>query len=389
MHENRIYLSAPHMSGYEEAFVQKAFATNWISTVGPQLNAFEQAVAEYAGAAGAVALNSGTSAIHLALRLADVQAGDTVFCSSLTFVASANPIVQLGATPVFIDSDPESWNMSIVALEEALYDAYRAGVLPKAVVVVNLYGQSADYDPILELCNRYGVSVIEDAAESLGAHYKGKASGTLGRYGIYSFNGNKIITTSGGGMLVSDRLEDLEKARFWATQAREQCLHYEHKESGYNYRMSNVLAGVGQGQLKVLDDRVARKREIFESYRQALGKLDGFIFMPECSYGRSTRWLTTLTIDPEACGLTALDFVHALAELHIESRPVWKPLHAQPLFEGCRYYRHGQTGTSDRLYHTGLCLPSGTGMTDADMERVIESMKTIYKRRRSEIKSGR
>lgn len=374
----RIYLSPPHMGQEEQQWVQQAFATNWIAPLGPNVDVFEKEIAGYVGASGALALSSGTAAIHLALRLLGVGAGDTVFCSSLTFVASVNPVVYQGAEPVFIDSEPESWNMSPQALERALSEAKRAGKLPKAVVVVNLYGQSADMDPLLDLCDQYGVPVIEDAAESLGATYKGRASGTLGRFGVYSFNGNKIITTSGGGMLVSDDLEALEKARYWATQARDPAPHYEHSEVGFNYRMSNVLAGIGIGQLHRLPERIETRRAIFAAYAEALGSMEGVEFMPEASFGLATRWLTTLTVDPQIAGTTSGDIIRALAEANIESRPVWKPMHLQPLFQGCAYYPHQEGhSVSDRLFEQGICLPSGSSLTETEQAKVIEIVKTL------------
>ncbi|PUA34968.1 pyridoxal phosphate-dependent aminotransferase [Paenibacillus elgii] len=374
----RIYLSPPHMGQEEQQWVQQAFATNWIAPLGPNVDVFEKEIAGYVGASGALALSSGTAAIHLALRLLGVGAGDTVFCSSLTFVASVNPVLYQGAEPVFIDSEPESWNMSPQALERALSEAKRAGKLPKAVVVVNLYGQSADMDPLLDLCDQYGVPVIEDAAESLGATYKGRASGTLGRFGVYSFNGNKIITTSGGGMLVSDDLEALEKARYWATQARDPAPHYEHSEVGFNYRMSNVLAGIGIGQLHMLPERIETRRAIFAAYAEALGSMEGVEFMPEASFGSATRWLTTLTVDPQVAGTTSGDIIRALAEANIESRPVWKPMHLQPLFQGCAYYPHQEGhSVSDRLFEQGICLPSGSSLTETEQAKVIEIVKTL------------
>ncbi len=330
--KKRIFLSPPHLGGEEIKFVQEAFKSNYIAPLGPQVDAFEKEFSECVGAKGALALSSGTAAIHLALRFLNVARGDMVFCSSLTFIGSANPILYHGAMPVFIDSEPESWNMSPAALERAFRDAEKSGKLPKAVIVVNLYGQSADMTPLLAVCDHYGVPVIEDAAESLGASYKRKASGTFGRFGIYSFNGNKIITTSGGGMLVSDDLEALEKARLWSAQARDPALHYQHSEMDYNYRMSNLLAAVGRGQLRVLDERVRRKREIFEYYRAALEDLPGIEFMPEAEWSRSNRWLTVLTVDPERCRVTSNEIIDALEEEDIEARPIWKPLHMQPLF---------------------------------------------------------
>ena len=372
----RIYLSPPHIGEYEQEFVAEAFTSNWIAPLGPHVDAFEQELADYAGMKEAVALNSGTAAIHLALRYLGVETGDVVFCSSLTFIGSANPILYLGARPVFIDSEPESWNMSPQALERAFVVAEQSGNSPKAVIVVSLYGQSADFDRLLPLCEQYSVSVIEDAAESLGATYKGRASGSFGKFGVYSFNGNKIITTSGGGMLVSDDLEAIKKMRFWATQARNPARHYQHSELGYNYRLSNVLAAIGRGQLHWLDERIAAKRRVFDCYFKALSGIDGIEFMPEASYGRSNRWLTTLTIDPAKCGVTANQIIDALEKENIESRPVWKPLHLQPLFEGIAYYPHKENqSVSDRLFTYGLCLPSGSSLTEEDQERVIRCVK--------------
>jgi len=371
----RIFLSPPHMSGCEERFIREAFASNWIAPLGPHVDAFEKEVAEYVGAKGAVALSSGTAAIHLALKLVNIGQGDIVFCSSFTFAASANPIIYQGATPVFIDSEPESWNMSPNALRQAFADAERAGKLPKAVITVNLYGQSSDMDVILKICRGHGVPVIEDAAESLGATYKGKASGTLGKYGIYSFNGNKIITTSGGGMLVSDDLEGLERVRFWASQARDPARHYQHSRVGYNYRLSNILAGIGRGQLIVLAERVRMRRAIFGRYVHALSDIPGVLFMPEADFGCSTHWLSALTIDQHLCGVSTLDVIDALAEENIEARPVWKPLHLQPLYSRCPYYSHNEESISEMLFQSGICLPSGSSMLEREQKRVIETLR--------------
>lgn len=379
----RIYLSSPHMGNKEEEFVANAFATNWIAPLGPHVNAFETELAEYVGIKGALALASGTSAIHLALRILNVGPGDTVFCSSLTFIASVSPVTYQGATPVFIDSEPDTWNMSPVALTRALSDAQKNGIMPKAVIIVDLYGQSADKDSLLKICNAYNVPVIEDSAEALGATYKKKKAGTIGNFGIYSFNGNKIITTSGGGMLVSDDVEAIEKARFWATQARDNARHYQHSEIGYNYRLSNILAAIGRGQLRVLDDRIQAKRRIFNYYHEALSSYDGFEFMPEADYGQSTRWLTALTVDSRRCGVTAGEIIDAMEMENIEARPVWKPLHLQPLFANCLYYSYESgISISDDLFNNGICLPSGTSMSVDDQERVIDVIrKTIaYKR---------
>lgn len=371
--KNRIYLSPPHLSGYEQKYISEAFEQNWIAPLGPNVDAFERELAVYVGAKGALALSSGSAAIHLALKLAGVTRGDRVFCSSLTFAASANPIIYEGAEPVFIDSELESWNMSPIALERALHASEKEGKLPKAIIVVNLYGQSANYDSILDLCNHYGIPVIEDAAESLGATYKGKMSGTIGRYGIYSFNGNKIITTSGGGALVSDDLEGLAKARFWATQARDPARHYQHSEIGYNYRMSNILAGVGRGQLHVLEERVKSRRAIFNRYYEALSDIEGIQFMPEAPYGKHNRWLTTLTIDPDVTGVTVNQLIDQLEKENIESRPVWKPMHLQPVFMEYKYFSHQENQSiSDQLFERGICLPSGSNMTIEDQDRVID-----------------
>ncbi len=376
----RIYLSPPHMGGEELKFVHEAFESNWIAPLGPQVSAFEKEVASYVGTKGALAVNSGTAAIHLGLRLLGVGPGDKVFCSTLTFIGSVNPVLYLNAEPVFIDSEPESWNMSPNALKRAFEDATQNDDLPKAVIVVNIYGQSTDMDPILDICDEYSVPVLEDAAESLGAFYKGKPSGTFGKYGTFSFNGNKIITTSGGGMLVSNDTEGLEKARFWATQARDPASYYQHSEMGYNYRMSNILAAIGRGQLRVLDDRVKRRREIFDTYKSELGSIPGVGFMPEAGFGKSNRWLTVMTLDPEIIKKSPFELVDYLEEQNIESRPVWKPMHLQPLFEGKKYYTHEENRSiSDILFKTGICLPSGTAMSQGDLKRVIDLVRGFVK----------
>ncbi|MDU0203798.1 DegT/DnrJ/EryC1/StrS family aminotransferase [Paenibacillus sp. MAH-36] len=364
------------MSGNEMTYIQDAFDTNWIAPLGPHVDAFEKELASYVGVNDAAAVSSGTAAIHLALRLLDVQAEDTVFCSSLTFVASANPIVYLGASPVFIDSEPETWNMSPQALERALYDAAQEKKLPKAVIVVNLYGQSAKMDEILAICQAFDIPVIEDAAESLGSTYKGKASGSFGKFGIYSFNGNKIISTSGGGMLVSNEGEELNKARFLATQARDYAPHYQHSQTGYNYRMSNVLAGIGRAQLEVLEERVNARRAIFRRYVQELAHVPGIEFMPELPNTRSNRWLTVLTLDENEAGVSVESLLGALAEQNIEARPVWKPLHMQPLFEGVKFYPHSDNEIiSEQLFKRGLCLPSGSSLSEDEQMRVIACIK--------------
>ncbi|PEP91371.1 pyridoxal phosphate-dependent aminotransferase [Bacillus toyonensis] len=374
-HKKRIYLSSPHMSGNEQKYIQNAFDTNWVAPLGPNVDGFERELASFVGVRGGTAVSSGTAAIHLALQLLGIQKGDTVFCSSFTFVASANPIVYLGAEPVFIDSEPETWNMSPSALAHALYEANKMGNLPKAIILVHLYGQSAKLDEILSLCHQYNVPIVEDAAESLGSTYKGKASGTFGKFGVYSFNGNKIITTSGGGMLVSNDIEALERARFLATQAKDPAPHYEHSEIGYNYRLSNILAGIGRGQLEVLEDRVRARRFVYKRYYEALSHMPGFYFMPELEHTRPNRWLTTLTIDEKESGISIGKLLRILAEENIEARPMWKPLHMQSLFKEMKYYPHSKNeDVSQYLFQSGICLPSGSNMLAEDQQRVIQSI---------------
>lgn len=370
--DSRIYLSSPHMCGLEQQFVGEAFSSNWIAPLGPHVNAFESELAEYLGVRSAAALSSGTAALHLGLKLLGVRAGDTVFCSSLTFAASANPILYERATPVFIDSEPESWNMSPTALETALRDADREKRLPQAVIVVDLYGQSANIGAITELCNRYEVPILEDAAESLGATYHDRKSGGHGHLSVFSFNGNKIITTSGGGALVGNDMEAVAKARFLATQARDPVRHYEHTEIGYNYRMSNVCAAIGRGQLTILDQRVQEKRNTFDFYASGLRDVPGLELMPESPHGRCSRWLTVATVDPQLAGASNIDIMDALAEDNIEARPVWKPMHLQPIHANRRYYPYARSeDVSAALFRDGICLPSGTNMSDEDLDRVL------------------
>ncbi|HHD2754446.1 TPA: DegT/DnrJ/EryC1/StrS family aminotransferase [Clostridium perfringens] len=378
--KRRIYLASPHMGSLEEEFVKEAFSTNWIAPLGPNVDGFEKELAEFVGVTSAAALVSGTSAIHMALKAIGVEKEDKVFCSSLTFAASCNPIIYENGIPVFIDSEPESHNMSPIALEKAFKECERLGEMPKAVIVVNLYGQSADMDKILELCNKYKVPVIEDAAESLGATYKGKYSGTFGEYGIFSFNGNKIITTSGGGMLVSNNEEKIKKVRFWSTQSRENERHYEHKELGFNYRMSNVVAGIGRGQLRVLEDRIAKKKEIFETYREAFKEISDIEMMPVCEYGEPNYWLTTITLK-ENSKVKPLDIILALEKENIESRPIWKPMHIQPYYKEYNFYSHNEEGISiaEDIFNRGVCLPSDTKMTENEQKRVIEIIKGLFK----------
>lgn len=375
MSARRIYLSPPHMSGLEWKFLEEAFESGWIAPLGPQVEAFEEEFAAKVGAKYALALSAGTAAIHLALIHLGVGPGDEVFVSTLTFAASANPIVYQGARPVFIDSERTSWNMDPALLEDALRRRAKAGKLPKAVIVVHLYGQSANMDAIMEICQRYHVPVVEDAAEALGATYKGRSPGTLGVAGIFSFNGNKIITTSGGGMLVSDDAAFIAHARKLATQAREPAPHYEHQEIGYNYRMSNLLAAVGRGQLRVLEDRVRRKREIFAAYRRALQNIPGLEFMPEAPWGRASRWLTVITINPDDFGSTREDVRLALEAENIEARPVWKPMHLQPVYRDCEVVGGA---VAEDLFARGLCLPSGTQMSAADIRRVVAVIHQIW-----------
>ena len=367
---DRIFLSSPHMSdeGYEMHYVKEAFDTNWIAPLGENVNGFERELAEKVGSKEAAALSSGTAAIHLALKAAGVGEGDIVFCQTLTFSATANPIIYQNATPVFIDSDYETWNMCPKALEEA----FKKYPNVKAVIVVHLYGLSADMDKIVALCKKYDVSLIEDAAESLGTYYKGKHTGSFGDYGIFSFNGNKIITTSGGGMLVSNNEERVSKVRFWATQSRDQARHYQHSELGFNYRMSNVVTGIGRGQLKVLDQRVQKKRYIFDFYKRELEGLEGIEFMPSNEWNEPNYWLSSMTLNGR---IRPIDVMEALEKENIESRPVWKPMHLQPFFEK---YDFVGTDVSERLFENGVCLPSDTKMTDKDLARVVEIIKGLW-----------
>jgi pyridoxal phosphate-dependent aminotransferase EpsN len=355
------------MSGEEKIFFEEAFDSNWIAPLGPQVDAFEKEVADYVGIDHTLALSSGTAALHLALEVLGVSSGDIVFCSDLTFVASANVIRYQGATPVFIDCNMVSWTMCPKALQKAMDQKQK----PKAVIVTDLYGQSADYEAIYEICNAFKIPVIADAAEAFGADYKGKKCGGIGDINILSFNGNKIITTSGGGMMLSHNEEWIQKARKLATQSRENAVHYEHKMVGYNYRLSNLLAAVGRGQLKVLDDRVEKRRIIFETYKNALSNIDGIDFMPEADYGMSNQWLTVCTVDPKKLGIDRNKIIHAMEKENIECRPLWKPMHLQPLFSGEKLYSIVETPNSDKLFRNGLCLPSGTNLSEEDQKKII------------------
>ena len=374
-----IYLASPHMSeeGYEQQYVKEAFDTNWIAPLGKNVNEFEKELAAYVGAKDAAALSAGSAALHLALKAAGVKAGDIVFCQDLTFSATANPIAYEKAIPVFIDSDYETWNMSPEALERA-FEKYPD---VKAVMPVHLYGLPANMDRIMEICKKHGVPVIEDAAESLGTLYHGQYTGTFGDYGAFSFNGNKIITTSGGGMLVCNLPEEqakerIAKVRFWATQAREKARHYEHKEIGYNYRMSNIVAGIGRGQMKVLNQRIEQKRHIFAYYQEHLGDLEGLSFMPMHENERANCWLSVIQLAPD-CKVRPLDVMVALEQGDIESRPVWKPMHMQPVFADCDYIDNGKVGES--LFENGVCLPSDTKMTDEDLKRICTIIRGLWK----------
>jgi dTDP-4-amino-4,6-dideoxygalactose transaminase len=378
MNPARIYLSSPHMGKSEFEYVREAFTANWIAPVGPHVDAFEREFADTVGSPNAAALASGTAALHLAMRLVGMKTGDEVMVSTLTFSASVNPILYEGGLPVFIDSERVSWNMDPQLLSDALKIRAEKGRMPKAVILVHLYGQSADIDAVQSLCDRYDIPLIEDAAEALGATYKGVTPGTRGSMGIYSFNGNKIITTSSGGMLVSADSKLTDKARFLATQARDPAPHYQHSEIGYNYRLSNVLAGIGRGQLQVLADRVNARRANTEFYQKTLADLPGLTFMPEASWGRCTRWLTCITIDPELAGTNREMVRETLAAQNIEARPVWKPMHLQPIFAG--YERIGGQVAED-LFNRGLCLPSGSNLTTSDLKRVANAVRACWSRR--------
>ena len=383
----RIWLSLAHMSGREQGFIQEAFDTNWVVPLGPNVNAFEQSLRDFLiGNKGeqieneglrVVALSAGTAALHLGLILLGIQPGDEVICQSFTFAASANPIAYLEATPVFVDSEKETWNMDPVLLEEAIKERLeKTGKLPKAIIPVHLYGMPGKMDEVMEVANCYGIPVLEDSAEALGSEYKGRKCGTFGEYGVLSFNGNKMITTSGGGALICPNEEKAKRALFYATQAREQAPHYQHEKIGYNYRMSNICAGIGRGQMFVLDEHVTRRRAIHDLYVKLLAGVKGVKVMcqPEGEGFNSNYWLTCITVEPEEAGFTREDVRLALDEENIESRPLWKPMHLQPVFKDAPYYGNG---TSERLFEIGLCLPSGPTLTDEDVERVTKVVKQL------------
>jgi dTDP-4-amino-4,6-dideoxygalactose transaminase len=382
---DKIWLSPPHMSGKELKYINDAYETNWIAPLGPNVDNFENDIQNYSGSNHCAALSSGTAALHLALVLSDVQPGDYVICQSLTFSASANPIAYLGATPIFIDSEIESWNMSPELLERAIKDALDGKLVspqtgrrltagkPKAIIPVHMYGMPANLDALVEIADRYDIPIIEDAAESLGSTYKGKSTGVYGEMGILSFNGNKIITTSGGGALISEDKLIIEQAKNLATQARDDAPHYQHSRIGYNYRMSNILAGIGRGQMEVLPQRVQERRAINQWYRSFLQDVDGITFLsePDSDY-YSNFWLTAITIDPTIVGISREDIRLCLSRDNIESRPLWKPMHLQPIFNDAPYYG---VGVSDRLFELGLCLPSGSNLSEEDKDRIGQALK--------------
>ena len=374
--EKRIFLASPHMSeeGYEKEYIKEAFDTNWIAPLGENVNKFEEELANYVGAKCGAALSAGTAAIHMALKALDVKEGDIVFCSSLTFSATANPIIYQNATPVFIDCDRETWNMD----PEALKKAFEKYPNPKAVVIVHLYGTPAKMDEIMAICNKHNVPLVEDAAESLGATYKGKQTGTFGKFGIFSFNGNKIITTSGGGMLVSDDEERIQKVRFWATQSRDKARYYQHSEIGYNYRMSNIVAGIGRGQLKVLNDRLAKKKEIYETYKDAFKDIPEIEMKPVPIDTKPNYWLSTMLLK-EGSKVTPLNVMEALDKENIESRPIWKPMHMQPVFANYDFIKLAEDKpVSEDIFERGVCLPSDTKMTAEEQSKVIEAIKKCF-----------
>ncbi len=373
--EKRIFLASPHMSeeGYEKEYIKEAFDTNWIAPLGENVNKFEEELANYVGAKCGAALSAGTAAIHMALKALDVKEGDIVFCSSLTFSATANPIIYQNATPVFIDCDRETWNMD----PEALKKAFEKYPNPKAVVIVHLYGTPAKMDEIMAICNKHNVPLVEDAAESLGATYKGKQTGTFGKFGIFSFNGNKIITTSGGGMLVSDDEERIQKVRFWATQSRDKARYYQHSEIGYNYRMSNIVAGIGRGQLKVLNDRLAKKKEIYETYKDAFKDVPEIEMKPVPIDTKPNYWLSTMLLK-EGSKVTPLNVMEALDKENIESRPIWKPMHMQPVFEKYDFIKVEDKPVSEDIFARGVCLPSDTKMTKEEQQEVIRIIKELF-----------
>jgi len=370
----RIYLSPPHMGEDEIKCLVEAFNSNWIAPLGPYVDLFEKKIAEYTGIPHVAALSSGTAGLHLALKLAGVGAGDKVLVSDMTFIASASPICHLGAEPIFIDSEWNSWNLDPSLVCEEIERLSKLRQLPRAIVVVHLNGQSADMDPIIEVCEKYEITVIEDAAESIGARYKETSSGGLGRMSVFSFNGNKIITTSGGGAIASSDKSLIDKARYLSTQARLPHVHYEHSELGFNYRLSNLLAAVGVGQMQVLSQRIEKRRRVFENYKNLMADIDGLTFQPEPKWSFSNRWLTCVLVDPKKFGATWVDIYNALSKEDIESRPLWKPMHMQPVFKNCRVVGGG---VSEEIFEKGLMLPSGSSLTELDQERIVGVIRSV------------
>jgi pyridoxal phosphate-dependent aminotransferase EpsN len=377
---SRIFLSAPDISGREKQLVDEVFASNYVAPIGEMLNRFESDMCRYTGIEHAVALTSGTAALHLALQISGIGPGDEVWTTSMTFIGGVSPIKFVGATPVFFDLAADSWTIDVELLAASLVTAAKAGRLPKAIVTTDLYGQSCDLDTILALAADYGIAVFSDSAEALGAHYKGRHAGKGAAATILSFNGNKIITTSGGGMLLSDDKAFIDKARFLSTQAREPAIHYEHNEIGYNYRLSNVSAAIGVGQLEMIEQKVSRRREIYDRYVTAFSGISAINWMPEPTWSRCTRWLTTLTVDPALTDTDRHAILSALAAADIEARPLWKPMHLQPVFSGCKFVGSGFCG---RLFETGLCLPSGSGMSNVDQDRVISTVLAQFSKCRT------
>ena len=378
MSYKKIYLSSPHMGGKEKEFIDEAFKSNWIAPLGKNVDEFEREVSEYIGVEVALATVSGTSAIHMALKCVGIKPGDIVFCSSLTFAASCNPIIYENAIPVFIDSDLESWNMSPGALERAFKKYKKMNKIPKAVIVVDLYGESAKYDEIKSICNKYNVPIIEDSAEALGSEYKNKKLGSFGDFSVFSFNGNKIITTSGGGMLLSNNINMIEKAKFWITQSRENKRYYEHKELGYNYRMSNILAGIGRGQMRVIDTRVNQKREIYNAYRIAFKDIPFFEMKNTMKDSKSNEWLSCALISSRS-SVKPVDVIEILERNNIEARHIWKPMHLQPFFKKYDFISEREEGSiAEEIFLRGVCLPSDTKNTEEDMEKIIGIIKEMF-----------
>jgi len=375
--KSKIWLSSPHMSGKEMKYIQDAFDTNWIAPLGPNVNAFEKELSTYLDINGVTVLSSGTSAIHLSLIILGVKRGDEVICSSFTFSATANPIMYQGATPVFVDSEPDTWNMDPELLEFAIRDRMKKGHKPKAIILVHLYGMPARTDIIMEIARNFEIPVIEDAAEALGSRFYGKLCGTFGQIGALSFNGNKIITTSGGGALISNNIAYVEKAKFLSTQARDKAPHYQHSEVGYNYRMSNIVAGIGRGQLEVLEDRISRRRANNNHYREVLSGFDFISFQNETEGHFSNFWLTAIIIGQNNADITNTGLRHAMEDENIETRPLWKPMHLQPVFKDYPSYLKG---VSDKLFQNGICLPSGSNMTDTDIERIDDCLRTVFRK---------